>query len=391
MKKLSNMMLAAVAAAAIATPAMAWDFGATGSATATFNQTTTKATKDATALTEMGFGSEGGAITMTSSNVDGDNSVKLSYMLDWDGNLDEVWTISGTTKSGNWTATASVDYNNDDAAQTGEDRPSISLSDGSMTIVMGNAAHLSTANNTADGVAGGAVNMGFSDAAIGAFVDDFQGVSVGIKVDDNTNVTVAYQSEQDDTMLGRVSAHTTQSDYTASGFGLNVSANVGATIGFTFASASTKENSSDNSSIGSAAMSTMGLSVGMAMDGLSPFLSYGSSSQDDKPATGDATKTSVTALGLGATITLEGSDTAVVSYTTSTQKTETGSTVSRNATATGIELGYNTTVGPVSLGVGYGSTSVKANEDGTTWNIDGTERADGYTMTDIEVKMGYSF
>jgi hypothetical protein len=391
MKKLSNMMLAAVAAAAIATPAMAWDFGATGSATATFNQTTTKATKDATALTEMGFGSEGGAITMTSSNVDGDNSVKLSYMLDWDGNLDEVWTISGTTKSGNWTATASVDYNNDDAAQTGEDRPSISLSDGSMTIVMGNAAHLSTANNTADGVAGGAVNMGFSDAAIGAFVDDFQGVSVGIKVDDNTNVTVAYQSEQDDTMLGRVAAHTTQSDYTASGFGLNVSANVGATIGFTFASASTKENSSDNSSIGSAAMSTMGLSVGMAMDGLSPFLSYGSSSHDHKPATGDATKTSVTALGLGAKITLEGSDTAVVSYTTSTQKEETGSTVGRNATATGIELGYNTTVGPVSLGVGYGSTSVKANEDGTTWNIDGTERADGYTMTDIEVKMGYSF
>jgi hypothetical protein len=157
MKKLSNMMLAAVAAAAIATPAMAWDFGATGSAEATFNQTTTKASEDATAVVSGGFASDAGAITLKSSNTDGDHSATLTYALDWDGNLDEVWTLSGSTKSGKWTASASIDYNNDEGAQTAQDAPAITLTDGSMTIIMGNAGHLSNARKGADGTAAGRV------------------------------------------------------------------------------------------------------------------------------------------------------------------------------------------------------------------------------------------
>ena len=48
MKQLSKMMLAAVASVALAATAFAWDFGASGSSTASFNSTSTKASKDAT-------------------------------------------------------------------------------------------------------------------------------------------------------------------------------------------------------------------------------------------------------------------------------------------------------------------------------------------------------
>ena len=46
-----------------------------------------------------------------------------------------------------------------------------------------------------------------------------------------------------------------------------------------------------------------------------------------------------------------------------------------------MELGYNTTVGPAALKVGYGSQTRA--QDGGTY--------DGYSMTDIEVAMSYSF
>jgi predicted porin len=52
---------------------------------------------------------------------------------------------------------------------------------------------------------------------------------------------------------------------------------------------------------------------------------------------------------------------------------------------TGLELGYNTTVGPVALGVGYGSKS-KSDADDTAGTVN-----DGYSYTDIEVKMSMSF
>ena len=42
MQKLSKLMLAAVAAIALATPAMAWDFKAAGDVSATFNMKTAK-------------------------------------------------------------------------------------------------------------------------------------------------------------------------------------------------------------------------------------------------------------------------------------------------------------------------------------------------------------
>ena len=395
MKKLSNLMLAAVATAALASPAMAWDFGVTGSASATFNQTTTKTSSDGDAVSKMEVGSESGAITLSSKNTDGDNSVSFSYKLDWDGNMDEIAAVSGSTKVGNWTGSSSIDYNldrNTGGFQADEDRPVITLTDGTMTVNLGNAVHLSTAGNTSDSAASGAVNMGFSDAGIGAYVDEYQAVSVGYKVDENTNVTFAYQADQDATIFGRGTAGANEGDnadgYSTSGFGINVAASVGADVSFTYATGATSlNNAGDNDSIGTSKLTTMGLGVGLDMDGIAPFFSYGSA--EHVASTTIDNKTTTTAMGLGATVALGGGDSVVVSYTTSTQKNDADGTTGRDATATGIELGYGTTVGPVALKVGYGSKSVSANTGG--WNNDGTDEGDGYSMTDIEVNMSYSF
>ena len=64
MKQLSKMMLAAVASVTLAAPAFAWDFSASGSAKATFNQTTLKANKDANSLSGGGVGSEGSSLSV---------------------------------------------------------------------------------------------------------------------------------------------------------------------------------------------------------------------------------------------------------------------------------------------------------------------------------------
>jgi hypothetical protein len=205
MQKLSKLMLVAVAAIALATPAMAWDFGVTGSSSATFNMKTDKKSSSADPLTTQDFGSDAGAITITSSHTtDGGNTVKFSYGLDWDGNLDEVATVSGTTKVGDWTASSSIDYNRDDGAQTAADAPSITLTDGKMTIIMGSAAHLGAASNIAgSGAVGGQVDWQAYGEDLGANVGTFQGVSLGYGINDTSSVTVALQMDTGAAIFGR--------------------------------------------------------------------------------------------------------------------------------------------------------------------------------------------
>ena len=94
-------------------------------------------------------------------------------------------------------------------------------------------------------------------------------------------------------------------------------------------------------------------------------------------------------MGLGLTMKM-GSDSVVLSYTSSAQSTDNDGTAT-GASATGIEVGYNTTVGPTTLGIGYGMASAAANEKGSTWNDDGTARADGYSNTNLKVNMAFSF
>ena len=177
MKRLSKIMLAAVASVTLAAPAFAWDFSASGSATAKLNQTTVKANKDANALTGGGVGSEGGGISLKSAHSDGAASANLTYAVDWaDGGLDETLSVSGSKKVGNWSASAGTSFNLDRygcstdnitnarcGQQTGEDSTSVTLTDGTMTIKLGDAAHLSSQNVSTSSAAAGAVSFDTAD------------------------------------------------------------------------------------------------------------------------------------------------------------------------------------------------------------------------------------
>jgi len=196
MKYIAKMMLALLASVTLAIPAYAWDFSASGSMSTTFNQTTKKLNESVDALSSTGVGSDAGEIALSSSHSEGDSTVSIKYGLDWDGNLDEVWTASGSTKVGKWTASSSIDYNNDDGAQTAADAPALTLTDGTLTITMGKAGHLASASKGAgDSVADGEVQwMALDDYDIGAATDSFQGVSVGYKLDDTSSVTFVVQA-----------------------------------------------------------------------------------------------------------------------------------------------------------------------------------------------------
>jgi hypothetical protein len=64
MKQLSKIMLAAVASVALAAPAFAWDFSASGSALGKFNITNTTAATGANTVTSGGAASEGSSLKL---------------------------------------------------------------------------------------------------------------------------------------------------------------------------------------------------------------------------------------------------------------------------------------------------------------------------------------
>ena len=389
MKYIAKMMLALLASVTLVIPAYAWDFSASGSLSSTFNQTTTKASKDADATSSMDVGSEGGAITLKSSHSEGDKSATLSYSVNYaDSGLDETLSISGSSKVGKWTTTGSVDYNlgwqTAGTPQGGEDAEEITVTDGTLTISLGDGSFISSQSTVPGGVASGNVGAYNDDAGIGAYVGAPQRVAVGYKMSDTMSASFAYQADGDAKIFDEIADMDDMgSGYQTTAMGLAVNADVGAKVGFTFASGSQKSDTStvDNST----SATTMGLGVTLAMGDMTPFLSYGNMSKKGKESKKNASET---AMGLGLTMKM-GSDSVVFAYTTSTQKADTDGTDTQNATGTGIELGYNTTVGAATLGVGYGSKSVSA--DTGTWGDDGTNRKDGYSVTDIEVKMAFSF
>jgi len=403
MKQLSKIMLAAVASVALAAPSFAWDFSASGSATASFNQTSVKAnslaaTKESTI--GSGFSSEGSSLKLSSSNSDGANTTTFSYTLDWDGNLDETIAVSGSKKVGEWTASAGVSYNRDRpgctatngdnttatagcAAQTGEDSTSVTLTNGTMTIVMGDAAHLSTQNVTSGSVAAGLDGMDSADAdtAVGAMVDDFHGVSLGYALSDTMSVTVAYQVEGDDVMgTGEMLDGETSTTHIVSGFGLGFSGTFGpATVGFTQASGSSADatNDTDASKL-STSWSTMGLGVKIDLGDIDPFLSYGTATGSAGSAANKTVENTHGGSEVGLTYAL-GSDTVTLVMGSLSDQS---STTDKPTEWSIMEVGYATAVGPASLSVGYGTTAKTDADDTST---------DGYSRTDLDVALSLSF
>ena len=407
MKQLSKLMLAAVASVALAAPAFAWDFGASGSSTASFNSTSTKASKDATnTIASGGVTSSASSLKLSSSHTDGPKSLSLSYTLDWDGNLDETITLSGSSKVGDWTASGDVSYNRDrpgcyqgdngtavttNAAtagcqgQTGEDTTAVTVTDGTMTITLGDASHLSGQNVSSNGAAAGAVSFDSADddASVGAFVGAFQGVSLGYKISDTMSATVAYQASTDtadacgagEAYDGEGATH----GITATGLGFSGTFGI-ASVGFTMCNATTADagTASVSPASTSTATSTMGIGIALDLGDIDPFISFGTYS-----GVGSVSKSGAAYAGneVGLTYAL-GADSVVVYIGSVTEiDTASGGVAGEAITKSGMELGYNTTVGPASLSVGYGSQT-HAQTNGTT---------DGYSMTDIEVAMTYGF
>ena len=377
------MMLAAVASVALAAPAFAWDFSASGSSSATFKHTTTNTgVSGAKDDVNNAFTSSGGGVTASSSHTDGGNTATFSYTADWNGdagNFDEYVSVSGSKKVGNWTASSSttqhiqkdvgpadnaVDNSTEGASPAhnyGTARPMsagasavITLTDGSITYKLGDAAHLSTSEKAVNGPMSGA-----QDAE--ARVDSFNGFSVGLGVGPGT-LTVAIDEGHGvaATALGDQSLAVACGANTMS-FGVNFAGDVGADLSFTYGSGSATADAlgctGDNSGDGATA-NTMGLGVAIPLGGMSLALDYESSGTTNTAA---SVETATSQSGFEVSFTMPLSDATLgLNVSAHANETSVASVVTVLGAAAGTELWYSVPIGPVSLAVGYGSSAAAA-------------------------------
>jgi len=383
MKQLSKMMLAAVASVALATSAYAWDFGASGSSSATFKQETS-APAEGDATTTANFTSSAGGVTVSSSNSDGANSATFSYTADWNGddsNFDESVSVSGSKKVGNWTASsATTQHIQKDATSATGAQPMtagasavITLTDGSITYKLGSTGHLSTAEKAVNGPMSGT-----QDAE--ASVDSFNGFSVGLGVGPGTlTVALDMHSGAAATVLGENvaggDAALACGGGQATGFGLNFAGDVGADLTFTYGSGgfALSANCTGDNSSNAYSYNVMGLGVAVPIGGMSLAIDYGS-----KVALWtNATVEGGTATGgweLSFTLPVGDATAGINLSSTSTVGTTAG--VAGDAAVTGgTELWYTVPIGAASLSAGYGSSAV----------------VDGTTTTQIGAEMSLSF
>ena len=381
MKQLSKIMLAAVASVALAAPAFAWDFGASGSSSATFKQSTV-APAEGDATTQANFTSSSGGVTVSSSNSDGANSATFSYTADWNGdagNFDEYVTVSGSKKVGNWTASSSTSqYMQKDVTagaqpMTAGGTAAITLTDGSITYKLGDAGHLSTAEKASNGPMGGA-----QDAE--ASVDSFNGFSVGLGVGPGTlTVALDLHAGTTATVLGENSAGSdaaTGCGAQLTGFGFNFSGDVGADLSFTYGSGSSTISAAgctgDNAT-NAWGYSVMGLGVAVPVGGMTIGFDFGTKAS--LHTIGTAEGGSATAGWELSLVMPVGDASAGVNLSSTSSVTTTGGVAGDAAVTGGTELWYTVPIGPVSLSAGYGSAAV----------------VDGSTTTEIGAEMSMSF
>ena len=382
MKQLSKTILAAVATVALAAPAFAWDFSASGSSEATYKRTTTNSgVAGAKDSVTNEFASSAGGVTVSSSHTDGPNSATFSYTADWNGdagNFDESVTVSGSKKVGNWTASSSTtQHMQKDVGPTDDARPmragnsaSITLTDGSITYKLGDAAHLSTAEKTVNGPMSGAV-----DAE--ARVDSFEGFSVGLAVGPGT-LTVAIDENDDQDIFGD-RALTVACGSDNMGYGINFSGDVGVDLSFTYAmgsaTAAADSCTGDNSS-NSADANTMGVGIAVPIGGMSLAIDFESTAWNSKSG---STETKDTLGGSEVSFTMPVGDATVgVNVSSQEAKTSVAGTDTAKTSTSGLEAWYSTMVGPVALDVGYGSWDVTT---GTTTTTTATNSQMGAKMS----------
>jgi len=357
---------------------------------AKFEQLTEKDNASATATTAANFSSASGGISLKSSHTDGDKTLGLTYSVDVDTDgdtlgtdtgLDQTLSLAGSVKVGKWTASATASQSlmedGSHAKINADDDGAITLTDGSITYKLGDAAHLSTAEKVADTTADGS-----SEADAEARVDGFNGFSVGLGAGPGT-LTIALD------MHSGTTASALGEDWGASfdaatacgsgttAYGVNFSGNVGvdlsATLGMGSSSASAKTCTGNNSS-NTFASSTMGIGVGVPMGAMTLGVDFESTTVTGKAGGADidklvkgGTQVSVAMGGIA-----DGTVTAAFASVSST--TGSGEAEAR----TGLEAGWKTTVGAASLEVAYGS-----------WTDN--DAAGGDSSSDIEVEMSLSF
>ena len=383
MKQLSKIMIAAVASVALAAPAFAWDFGASGSSSATFKQATV-APAEGDATTTANFSSSSGGVTVSSSNSDGANSATFSYTADWNGdagNFDEYVSVSGSKKVGNWTASSSTtQYMQKDATTATGSTPmgaggtaAITLTDGSITYKLGDAAHLSTAEKTSGGPMGGA-----QDAE--ASVDSFNGFSVGLGVGPGTlTVALDMHAGAAATALGENSAGSDAAvacGAQITGFGFNFAGDVGADLTFTYGSGSatiSESGCTGDNATNAWGYSVMGLGVAVPVGGMTIAFDYGTKASLHTIGTAEG-GSATTGWELSLVMPV-GDASAGVNLSSTASITTTGGEAGDPAVTGGTELWYTVPIGPVSLSAGYGSSAV----------------VDGTTTTEMGAEMSMSF
>ena len=394
MKYIAKMMLALLASVVLVIPAYAQDFSASGSMSAKWEQSTTKANADADAITSANFSSASGGVSLKSNHTDGDKTLGLTYSVDVDtdgtqstgsddtagsAGLDQTLSLAGSVKVGKWTASATASQSLMEDGVTSkisaDDDGAITLTDGSITYKLGDASHLSTAEKVADTTADGS-----SETDAEARVDGFNGFSVGLPVgpgsltvalDMNSGTAYSALGEEE---AGLASAAGCGGQMT--GFGFNFSGNVGADLSVTYGSgswAASKTGCTGDNASNSASSSTLGLGVAVPVGAMTIGLDFESSSYTGKAAGADlkgtkgGTQVSVAMGGIA-----DGTLTAV--FASNSNKVGDGDAAAR----TGMELGWKTSVGAAGLEVAYGSWS--DNEAG------GEDSA-----SDIEIEMSLSF
>ena len=401
MQKISKLMLVAVAAIALATPAMAWDFSAAGSVSATFNMASTKDSNfDNITNSTSVFQGDSGSISLKSSHADGDNTVAMTYSVDYDTDADDgtgietTLTLAGSTKVGNWTtsatATQSIQDTNETAASKGAsdaDNAAITLTDGKITHKLGSAAHLASPSlATASGAVGG-------NKAAGANTGSHTGYSLGVALSDTMSVTLAIDMDSgtDPECLGGTDHHAAAlggDNVDSTCFGVNLAGSADA-LAYSV-SIGSGSSSDDNSSRGaSGSSSVMGFAVSYALGSGTIAFDYATESVSGK------TDSTVTNARKVEDVEMEisyvhnlGDDSVIVNYSTNS----TGTTAEGTATAdkptidTGLEIGYKTTVGAVTLEAGYGSNTATDADDTSA-----TSTVSGESDSDIGVKLSYSF
>ena len=395
MKQLSKMMLAAVATVGLAAPAFGWDFSASGSSSATYKRETI-AHGYASAKDDVNnaFSSSAGGVTASSSHSDGPNSATFSYTADWNGdagNFDEYVKVSGSKKVGNWTASSSTtqhmqkDVTAGAQPMTSGNTAAITLTDGSITYVLGDAAHLSSAEKAVNGPMDGAV-----DAE--ARVDSFNGFSVGLGVGPGTlTVAIDENNGTTTTLAGEADTLTMACGANATGYGLNFSGDVGVDLSFTYVMGSATpsvDSCTDNNTGDSANANTMGLGIAVPLGGMSLAIDYESSNVDSQQgsAAGTGDKVELAQSGFEVSFTMPvGDATAGVNVSSQSRVQKSAGTTIEKDESSGTEVWYTVPIGPVSLSIGYGSKAETKGCADCTAAL-GHGAASGYDNTKAETK-----